>query len=416
MLIVPLMGLVTRVVARQTRRWYRSQQQHLGALNGLIEETVTGQRVVKAYGREADTISRFDTANAAYRGFAIKAQIASGVLGPLAGFVNNVAYAIIAVAGGWLVIGGLATVGVVAAFINYARQFGRPLNQIAGLYNTIQSALAGAERVFEVIDEVPEVQDSPQARNLAGARGHVEFRDVYFAYTPEVTVLKGVGFEAKPGQTIALVGPTGAGKTTVVNLLTRFYDIDRGAILVDGTDIRDLQKDSLRRRLGIVLQDTFLFSGTVRENIRYGRLDATDADIRRAAETANAHAFIRHLPSGYDTPLREDAANLSQGQRQLLAIARAVLADPDILVLDEATSSVDTRTEVQIQQAMLRLMKGRTSFVIAHRLSTIRGADLILVVEDGRIVERGNHRQLMHARGSYASLYQSQFRGLKPIV
>jgi ATP-binding cassette subfamily B protein len=332
-------------------------------------------------------------------------------MGPLTNFVNNVGFAIVAGAGGWMAVRGLATVGTIASFVNYARQFARPLNQIANLYNSIQSALAGAERVFEIIDEVPELADAPDAVPLEEVAGDVVFEDVCFAYTPDVPVLKDIDLHAKPGQTIALVGPTGAGKTTIVNLLTRFYDIDSGSIRVDGKEIRDVIKDDLRRTLGIVLQDMFLFSGTVMENIRYGRLDATDEEVIAAAKLANADTFIHRLPQGYQTELSERGGNLSEGQRQLLSIARAILADPGILILDEATSSVDTRTERHIQEAMLRLMEGRTSFVIAHRLSTIREADEILVIDDGRIIERGSHASLLAQEGFYHNLYVSQFKG-----
>ena len=310
----------------------------------------------------------------------------------------------------------VATVGTIAAFITYARQFSRPLNQLAQLYNTIQSALAGAERVFEVIDEVPELADAPDAQPLDQIRGDVGFDDVCFGYDKDVPVLKHVGLHAEPGQTIALVGPTGAGKTTIVNLLTRFYDIDSGSIHVDGVDIRQVKKHDLRRKLGIVLQDMFLFSGTVMENIRYGRLDATDEEVFAAAKLANADTFIHRLPHGYQTELTERGGNLSEGQRQLVSIARAILADPSILVLDEATSSVDTRTEKHIQEAMLRLMEGRTSFVIAHRLSTIREADQILVINGGEIIERGTHHELLAKGGFYHNLYMSQFKGQHHVV
>ncbi len=310
-----------------------------------------------------------------------------------------------------MAIKGLATVGTIASFINYTRQFGRPLNDIADLYNAIQAAVAGAERVFEVIDEVPELTDAPDAVALGQIRGDVVFDDVSFAYDPDTPVLKHVSFQARPGQIVALVGPTGAGKTTIVNLLTRFYDIDSGRITIDGHDIRHVKKDNLRRQLGIVLQDTFLFSGSVMDNIRYGRLDATDAEVIAATHLSNADQFIHRLPQGYATLLSERASNLSQGQRQLLAIARAILADPSILILDEATSSVDTRTEQHIQEAMLRLMAGRTSFVIAHRLSTIRDADQILVINHGEVVEQGKHEELLARGGFYHHLYTSQFRG-----
>jgi ATP-binding cassette subfamily B multidrug efflux pump len=327
------------------------------------------------------------------------------------GILSNANIAVLAGLGGWMTLQGWATVGTIAAFYNYSRKFAAPLRQLGNLYNQVQSALAGAERVFEVIDEVPELQDAPDAPPLEDIQGEVVFDHVDFSYVPGVPVIKDMSLRAEPGQTVALVGPTGAGKTTMVNLLTRFYDIDGGAIYVDGQDIRQVQKASLRRQLGIVLQDTFLFSESVMENIRYGRLDATGEEVIAAARLANADQFIRRLPQGYDTQLSERGSNLSQGQRQLLAIARAVLADPGILILDEATSSVDTRTEVHIQEALLRLMEGRTSFVIAHRLSTIRGADKLLVIDDGRIVERGTHDELLARRGFYHNLYMSQFKG-----
>jgi ATP-binding cassette subfamily B protein len=332
-------------------------------------------------------------------------------MGPLGGLVNNSSFAIVAGAGGWMAVQGLATVGTIASFLRYARQFTRPLNEIAQLYSSIQSALAGAERVFEIIDQVPELADAPDAQPLDEIAGDVVFDDVCFGYEEGTPVLEHVSLHAEPGQTIALVGPTGAGKTTIVNLLTRFYDIDSGSVRIDGMDIRRVKVDDLRRKLGIVLQDTYLFSATVMDNIRYGRLDATDDEVVAAARLANADQFIHRLPEGYDTPLSERGSNLSQGQRQLLAIARAILADPGILILDEATSSVDTRTEKHIQEAMLRLMEGRTSFVIAHRLSTIREADRILVVNEGEIIERGTHEELLTQRGFYHNLYVSQFKG-----
>jgi ATP-binding cassette subfamily B protein len=325
--------------------------------------------------------------------------------------VNNLGFAIIAGAGGWMVLQGEATVGNIASFINYARNLGQPLSQLAQLYAQIQSAIAGAERVFEILDEAPELTDAPDATPLEQVVGDVAFEDVCFGYKADVPVLRQVSFHAEPGQTVALVGPTGAGKTTIVNLLTRFYDINSGRITVDGQDIRQLKKADLRRQLGIVLQDTFLFSDTVMETIRYGRLEATDEEVIAAAKLANADHFIRRLPQGYQTELSERGSNLSQGQRQLLAIARAILADPGILILDEATSSIDTRTEKHIQEAMLRLMQGRTSFVIAHRLSTIREADCILVINDGQIIERGDHHSLLADKSFYFKLYTSQFKG-----
>jgi ATP-binding cassette subfamily B protein len=415
LLTIPFMMLfLTRWVGDRTRTGFRQQQKALGKLNGIIEETITGQRVVKAYNREQAVMADFDFANNELRQAATRAQTFSGFIGPMMNFINNLGLAIVAGVGGWMTLGGLATVGTIASFINYARQFGRPLNEIASLYNTIQSAVAGAERVFETIDEQPDLTDVPDARPLTDIRGNVTFEDVSFGYAPGVPVLKQVSLHAEPGQVVALVGPTGAGKTTIVNLLTRFYDIQTGRICIDGQDIRQVKMADLRRQLGIVLQDTFLFTGTVMENIRYGRLDATDDEVRAAARLANADAFIHRLPHGYDTLLSERAGNLSQGQRQLLAIARAILANPGILVLDEATSSVDTRTEKHIQEAMLRLMQGRTSFVIAHRLSTIRNADQILVINHGELIERGTHETLLAQGGFYHHLYNSQFRAPQP--
>jgi len=413
---IPLMVLLSGVVARQTRKSFRERQETLGELNSIIEETITGQRVVKAYVREQAAIDAFDVANRTLQRAATRADIFAGFVGPMMNFVNNLGFAIIAGTGGWMTLRGLATVGTIASFINYARQFGRPLNQIAQLYAQIQGAIAGAERVFEILDEEPELTDAPDAEPLERVAGDVVFEDVCFGYEPGVPVLKHVSFHARPGQTIALVGPTGAGKTTIVNLLTRFYDIDSGRIAIDGKDIRRMKKADLRRQLGIVLQDMFLFSDTVMENIRYGRLDATDEEVIAAARLANADPFIRRLPQGYQTVLSERGGDLSQGQRQLLSIARAILADPGILILDEATSSVDTRTEQHIQQAMLRLMEGRTSFVIAHRLSTIREADEILVINEGRIIERGTHAGLLARRGFYYNLYMSQFKGHHSLV
>ncbi len=408
--IPAMMFVFTRWIGGHVRTGFRRQQSSLGTLNGYIEETITAQRVVKAYGREQDALAKFDTANRDLQKSAIHAQIFAGFMGPTMNMVNNLGLAIVAGVGGWMALQGLTSVGTIASFVNYARQFSWPLNQIANLYNSIQAALAGAERVFEVIDEQPEIVDAPDAIPLNDIRGDVMMEHVHFAYEPDVPVLKDVSLHAAPGSVIALVGPTGAGKTTIVNLLTRFYDIDSGRITIDGHDIRRVRKDDLRRQLGIVLQDTYLFTGTVMENIRYGRLDASDDDVIAAAKMANADAFIHRLPHGYATLLSERGSNLSQGQRQLLAIARAILADPRILILDEATSSVDTRTEQHLQEAMLRLMAGRTSFVIAHRLSTIRNADQIVVINHGEVIEQGTHAQLLAQGGFYHHLYTSQFR------
>jgi ATP-binding cassette subfamily B protein len=411
LITVPLMVTLSRWIAKKTRSGFRQQQAFLGDLNGIIEETVTGARVVKAYGREQNAIGEFREVNQKLRKASTRAEIFAGPLPSLTNLVNNTGLTIVAGIGGWMAVRGLATVGDIASFVQYARRFGWPLNGIASLYNSIQSAIAGAERVFAIIDEVPEVADKTGAQPLGEIEGDVAFEDVCFAYEVGVPVLKNVNMRAEAGQAIALVGPTGAGKTTIVNLLTRFYDIDSGRILIDGVDIRDPQVNDLRRKLGIVLQDTYLFANTVVENIRYGRLDATDEEVVAAAKIANADQFIRRLPQGYATPLSERGSNLSQGQRQLLSIARAILADPGILILDEATSSIDTRTEKTIQEAMLRLMEGRTSFIIAHRLSTIREADKILVIDDGEIIEQGTHRELLEKKGFYHDLYVAQFKG-----
>lgn len=411
LLTFPLMSSLISQVAKHARRGFREQQQALGALNGVIEETITGERVVIAYGRSDSAIQQFDQFNKKLTLSATRAQFFGTLMPPLTFFVNNTGLAIVAFAGGYMAVQGDVTVGVIAAFISYVRQFGRPLGQIANLYNTIQSAIAGAERIFETIDEIPEPPDADNAIAFEKVDGDVIFDNVSFSYEEDVPVLKNVSLHVKPGQTFALVGPTGAGKTTIVNLLTRFYDIDSGTIHVDGHEIQQIQRESLRRQLGIVLQDTFLFTGTVMENIRYGRLNADDDEVIEAAKLANADTFIHHLPQGYNTELSERGSNLSQGQRQMLSIARAILADPAILVLDEATSSVDTRTEMNIQQALLRLMEGRTSFVIAHRLSTIRNVDQILVINDGEIIERGSHEELLDAQGFYHNLYMSQFKG-----
>lgn len=411
LITVPLMMAITNAISKRTRKGFHDQQEALGKLNGIIEESVSGQRVIKAYVREQNVIADFEVENRKLKTAAIRAQTYSGLMGPLMNLTNNVTFAIVAAAGGFMALSGVATVGTIASFLSYARQFGQPLNQIANLYNSIQAALAGAERVFELLDETQEFADIPSAISLEKMAGEVVFDNVSFGYADNQIVLDHVTLHAHPGQTIAFVGPTGAGKTTIINLLSRFYDVRSGAILIDGHDIRTAQKETLRRRLGVVLQDTYLFSLPVVENIRYGKLDASDEEVVEAARLANADPFIRHLPQGYQTQLTERGANLSQGQRQLLAIARAILANPGILILDEATSSVDTRTEVHIQEALLRLMKGRTSFVIAHRLSTIREADLILVIHHGKVIEQGTHNELLAQNGFYQHLYDSQFRG-----
>ncbi|MFB0502459.1 MAG: ABC transporter ATP-binding protein [Candidatus Bathyarchaeia archaeon] len=409
--VFPIMIGVTAFIGKRTRSGFRSLQMNLGGLNGNMEETLSGERTVIAFGQQKAALESFDKLNFAVRDAGIQAMSYALLMPPLIGILSNANIAVVASLGGWLTLNGLASIGMIATFIGYSRQFAQPLRQMADLYNSIQSALAGSERIFEIIDEQTELQDAPEAIPLDRVKGDVVFDHVDFSYVAGVPVLIDVSLHAEPGQIVALVGPTGAGKTTMVNVLTRFYDIQGGAITVDGYDIRKVRKDSLRRELGIVLQDVFLFSGTVCDNIRYGRLDATDSECIEAAKIANADSFITRLPQGYQTPLSERASNISQGQRQLLSIARAIIADPSILVLDEATSSVDTRTEVRIQEALLRLMKGRTSFVIAHRLSTIRKADQVLVVNGGRIIERGTHEELLQKKGFYYNLYMSQFKG-----
>ena len=407
LLVVPIMFWFTRFVAVYTRRGFKDLQKALGDLNGVMEESISGQKVVKLFRRGDAVTDAFRARNAEVYRAGVYANTYALLLMPLTSVLGNLFIIVLAGLGGFLALGGLVSVGVIASFINYAQSFINPLRQLSNLYNTIQAALAGAERVFQILDSPREVADRPDARPLSEVRGDVRFDHVTFSYVKGTPVIHDLTFEARPGQVVALVGPTGAGKTTIINLLTRFYEIDGGAITIDGVDIRALRRDDLRRKLGLVLQDTYLFASTVRENIRYGRLGATDEEVRQAALLADADHFIRQLPQGYDTVLAERGGNLSQGQRQLLAIARTLLADPAILILDEATSSVDTRTEAHIQQSLLRLMKGRTSFVIAHRLSTIRDADQVLVIADGRIVERGTHTSLLAAGGFYRRLYTS---------
>ena len=409
LITVPFTLLLSGQIAKRSRKQFRAQQANLAALNGHIEEILSGQLVVKAFGREDQVIAQFDEINDRLRESGRKAQMMSGMVMPLLNAMTNIGFVIVATAGGWLAISGAVTVGVIASFINYSRQFSRPLNEIANLYSSIQSAQASAERVFELMDVPPEPADKPGVTAVAHPDGHVRFESVDFGYLPGIPVLRDVDIDAAPGRTIALVGPTGAGKTTVVNLLVRFYDPDSGTIRLDGRALPDWKRDSLRTSFGMVLQDTHLFSGTIRENVRYGRLEATDAEVEDAVGTVGAEGWVRRLPEGFDTMLDESGGGLSQGQRQLLAIARAVLADPAVLILDEATSSVDTRTEMVLQQAMLQLRKGRTSFIIAHRLSTIREADEILVIDKGGIIERGTHQELMDAHGFYSDMYSLSF-------
>jgi ATP-binding cassette subfamily B multidrug efflux pump len=412
LIILPLMLFITSLVTRRSRVAFREVQQNLGIMNAVMEENINGLRVVQAFARGDDALAQFEQVNAANRESGTQADIITAALGPMFTTMSTITVAMTALLGGWLALRDVVTVGVIATFVVYINNFFRPLRGIAMLYNHLQSALAGAERIFAVLDAEVEVVDAPGAPPLADARGEVVFDEVTFGYDREQPVLRAVSLAAEAGQTIALVGPTGAGKTTVINLLSRFYDVGAGRIMIDGHDIREVTQASLRSQLGIVLQDTFLFADTVMNNIRYGRLSATDEEVIAAAKLANADWFIRRLPQGYETAVSEKGHNFSQGQRQLLAIARAILADPRILILDEATSSVDTRTEQQIQQALLRLMEGRTAFVIAHRLSTIRQADQLLVINDGRIVEQGTHDSLLAAKGFYYQLYQSQYSHL----
>jgi ATP-binding cassette subfamily B multidrug efflux pump len=413
MVPVPLIFLLTSTISRRTRVLYKDQQDALGELGGHIEETVSGIQAVKAFGREPQASRRFAIINEKLRRYGTRAQIYTGFLMPMMNVIGNIGFATVAVMGGFLAVHGLISVGLIATFISYSRQFVRPLNDIANTYNTLMSAVAGAERVFEVLDEAEEPVDGEGAKELLRPRGEVEFRNVDFGYRPDVPVLQGVSFDAPPGSVTAIVGRTGAGKTTIVNLLSRFYEVSSGSILIDGIDIRGYTRASLRRTFGVVLQDGWLFAGTVRENILYGRPDASEAEMRGAAELAGAAHAIERLPQGYDTPLVESGANLSQGQRQLISIARAVLAAPTFLILDEATSSVDARTELHIQRGMMELMRGRTSFIIAHRLSTIRDADAVLVVEAGRIVERGNPEELAARDGYFKKLYETQRGGVE---
>ncbi|MFD2330951.1 ABC transporter ATP-binding protein [Cohnella sp. GCM10020058] len=408
-LTVPLIVFITKKVTKYTRRYFTEQQKQLGEVNGFVQESISGLKVVKTFGGEARSIERFREINERLRAVGIKAQSLSGSMGPMMNTMRNLTFLIIAVFGGVFAYHGLITIGVIVSFLNYSNQFSQPINQLANQYNLFQSAVAGAERVFEVLDLAPETSREAEAGTNRPIRGDVVFDHVDFSYKPEVPVLKHLSLHAEPGQTIALVGPTGAGKTTIINLLTRFYDIQSGRILIDGQEIRELDKEALRAQIGLVLQDAYVFSGTIRDNIRYGRLEATDQEVEAAARHANADAFIRKLPAGYDTYLNAEGGNLSQGQRQLLTIARAVLANPAILILDEATSNVDTRTELHIQEAMKLLMQGRTSFVIAHRLSTIQEADVILVIQGGEIVERGTHEELLRQKGFYADMYNNQF-------
>lgn len=409
LIILPIsMGLIA-LVTRKSQKYFHAQQEYLGHINGQVEEVYGGHLVVKAFNHEKETIDEFERTNRILYNSAWKSQFLSGMMQPIMMFVGNLGYACVALTGGLLAIKNVITIGDIQAFIQYVKNFTQPIQQIAQVINMVQSMSAASERVFEFLEEEEEIQLAEQPADISKVTGEVTFDHVGFGYQPERPIIHDFSAHVEPGQKIAIVGPTGAGKTTMVKLLMRFYDVDRGSIRLNDRDIRDFNRRDLRDAFGMVLQDTWLFKGTIMENIRYGRLDATDEEVIAAAKAARAHHFIQTLPGGYQMELNEDASNVSQGQKQLLTIARAILADNKILILDEATSSVDTRTEIEIQKAMDNLMKGRTSFVIAHRLSTIRNADLILVMKDGDIIEQGDHDTLLAANGFYANLYNSQF-------
>lgn len=406
---VPIVLLVTKIIANNTKKYFKTQQQFLGNLNGHIEESISGIDVVRMFNKEDDMIGKFKKYNDDLKEVGIKAQIWSGFIMPIMNAIGNLTFVIIVLSGSLLTLKNIITIGVVTSFIFYSKQFQKPINELASTFNQLQSGIAGAERVFEILDETDEREDEPDAIEIKDVDGKVEFKNVYFNYNENKEVLKDISFVVEAGTNVALVGPTGAGKTTIVNLLTNFYEVTKGEILIDDINIKKYKKNSLREMFGVVLQDTYLFSGTIKENIRYGKLDAADEEIIRACKISNADEFIKRLPSGYETYITEGGGNLSQGQRQLLAIARAVLKDPSILILDEATSNVDTRTELKIQEAMISLMENRTTFIIAHRLSTIRDADIIMMIEDGKIIEKGTHEELIQRKGAYFNLYMSQY-------
>jgi ATP-binding cassette, subfamily B, multidrug efflux pump len=408
---LPLSFVSITKIAKKSQIFFKGQQKSLGQLNGHVEEMYTGHKVIKVFGHEQKSIEEFEKINETLYQSGWKAQFVSGMIMPIMSFINNIGYVLVSVVGGILVTKKAIEIGDIQAFIQYARQFAQPITQTATIANVIQSTIASAERVFEILDETEEVPEAVAAKVIAEPKGDVKFEHVSFGYKEDEVLIKDMNIDVQPGQTVAIVGPTGAGKTTLINLLMRFYEINSGSILIDGIDTRDLKREDLRGMFGMVLQDTWLFNSTIRANIAYGKEGASEAEIFEASKAAYADHFIRTLPDGYDTILNEEASNISQGQKQLLTIARAFLANPAILILDEATSSVDTRTEVQIQKAMVRLMKGRTSFIIAHRLSTIRDADLILVMNNGSVIEKGNHVELLEKSGFYADLYNSQFSG-----
>ncbi|AJH20823.1 ABC transporter ATP-binding protein [Bacillus mycoides] len=411
LLILPVSMILIMAVVKRSQKYFKSQQEYLGHVNGQVEEIYSGHNIVKAFNKEEEEVKKFEKVNDTLYHSAWKSQFLSGMMMPIMTFIGNIGYVAVSILGGWLAVKRTIAVGDILAFVQYVRSFTQPIAQVAQIANVLQSTAAAAERVFEFLEEEEEVSEAENPVKLQKVQGQVTFQDVQFGYNPDKIIINNFSSNIKPGQKVAIVGPTGAGKTTIVKLLMRFYDINSGAICIDGHDIKDFTREDLRNMFGMVLQDTWLFNGSIMENIRYGRLDATDEEVIEAAKAAHVHNFVKTLPNKYQMELNEEASNVSQGQKQLLTIARALIADPKILILDEATSSIDTRTEVLIQKAMENLMEGRTSFIIAHRLSTIRDADLILVMKDGDIVEQGNHEELLKADGFYASLYNSQFEG-----
>lgn len=415
LLILPTSMAVIMAVVKKSQKYFKAQQEDLGNINGHVEEVYGGHNIMKAFNREEEAIEKFDKINDKLYSSAWKSQFLSGMMMPIMSFIGNIGYVFVSILGGWFAIKKTIEVGDILSFIQYVKSFNQPISQVAQIANVLQSTAAAAERVFEFIEEEEEVKETENPVKLEKVSGQVEFKNVKFGYNQDKIIINDFNAKIKPGQKVAIVGPTGAGKTTIIKLLMRFYDVNNGGIFIDGHNIKDFKRSDLRNMFGMVLQDTFLFTGTIKENIAYGKLGATDKEVIEAAKSAHVHNFVETLPNGYDMELNEEASNISQGQKQLLTIARAILSDPKILILDEATSSVDTRTELLIQKAMENLMEGRTSFIIAHRLSTIKDADLILVMKDGDIVEQGNHEELLKANGFYSSLYNSQFENAEEV-